>query len=139
MPEDVLKAFEAAAPNHHSPGGAPGDIDTALLRWQNADAKIKPVITDVIGVLNKARFARRQNPDFIAENIKRLTGGDRAFALAMEQLRNSGELAVPQLVDILLNPAPGNGEARDAARSALIDLGPLAPEPTAGRHADGCP
>ena len=128
-PEDVLKAFEAAAPNHHSPGGAPGDIDTALLRWQNADPKMKQVAADVIGVLNKARFARRQNPEFIAEQIKRLTGGERAFSLAMQQLQNSGELAVPQLVAALLDPAPGNGELRDVARAALVRLGKSALNP----------
>lgn len=128
-PEDVLKAFEAAAPNHHSPGGAPGDIDIALLRWQAADPKMKQVATDVIGVLNKARFARRQNPQFIAENIKRLTGGERAYSLAMEQLSNSGELAVPQLVAILLNPAPGGDDLRDVSRRALVGLGRSALNP----------
>jgi hypothetical protein len=128
-PEDVLKAFEAIAGQHHLPSGAPSDLDTALLRWQSADAKMKTVATQVIDVLNKGRFARRQNPEFIAMNIKRLDQGERAFSLAMQQLSNSGELAVPQLVAILMSQKPEDVQTHDVVRRALISLGASALNP----------
>ena len=122
-PEDVLKAFESVAGQHHLPNGAPSDMDTALLRWQSADAKMRTVATQVIDVLNKGRFARRQSPEFIAANIKRLDQGERAFSLAMQQLSNSGELAVPQLVSILMSQKPEDVQKHDVVRRALITLG----------------
>jgi hypothetical protein len=128
-PEDLLKAFEGIADRHHLPSGAPSDLDTALLRWQAADPKMRTIATQVIELLNKGRFARRQNPEFIAENIKRLSGGERAYSLAMQQLRNSGELAVPQLVAILVSQDPANLPNHDVARRALIDLGRAALNP----------
>ena len=128
-PEDLLKAFESIADRHHLPSGAPSDLDTALLRWQSADPKMRTVATQVIDILNKGRFARRQNADFIAENIKRLGGGERAYSLAMQQLRNSGELAVPQVVAILMNQDPAALANHDVARRALIDLGQSALNP----------
>jgi hypothetical protein len=128
-PEELLKAFEAIADRHHLPSGAPSDMDTALLRWQSADPKMRTVATQVIDLLNKGRFARRQNPEFIAQNIARLSGGERAYSLAMQQIRNSGELAVPQLVAILVSQKPEDLPNKDVARRALIDLGRSALNP----------
>jgi hypothetical protein len=128
-PQDVLKAFEAAAGRHHQPGGAPTDMDLALLRWQAADPQMKTVAAQVIDVLNRGRFERRQDPQFIADNIKRLDQGERAYALAMGQLRASGELAVPQLVSILTSQLPADVQYHDVARRALRDLGRSALSP----------
>ena len=128
-PEEVLKAFEQVSTQHHLPGGGQSDIDTALLRWQGADPRMKDVATQVIAILNQGRFARRQSPQFIAENIKRLNQGERAYQLAMVQLHASGELAVPQLVGILISQKPEDVQMHDVVRRALIDLGRSALNP----------
>ena len=122
-PQDVLNAFEKAATQHHQPSGAQTDIDLALLRWQAADPQMKTVAPQVMDVLNKGRFERRQSPQFIADNIKRLNQGERAYTLAMVQLRSSGELAVPQMVDILTSQKPEDVQYHDVIRRALVDLG----------------
>ena len=92
-------------------------MDTALLRWQAADPKMASVATQVIDVLNKGRFARRQNPEFIAENIHRLNQGERAYFLAMRQIQISGELAVPQLVELLISKKAGDQQYYDVCPS----------------------
>ena len=128
-PQDLLNAFEKVASQHHQPSGAQTDIDLALLRWQAADPQMKTVAAQVIEVLNKGRFERRQSPQFIADNIKRLNQGERAYTLAMVQLRSSGELAVPQMVDILISQKPEDVQYHDVIRRALVDLGRLALSP----------
>ena len=122
-PEELLKTLEQVSAQHHTLDNAPTDLDAELLRWQAADPQMKPVATQLIELLNKGRFARRQNQEYIAENIKRLNQGARAYSLAIQQLRNSGELAVPQLVTVLTSPRPEDIQYHDVARQALIDLG----------------
>jgi len=128
-PEDLLKAFEQVAGRHHRPGGAPEEIDGELLRWQAADPQVQPVVTQIIEILNNGRFGRRQDPQFIADNIHRLNQGERAYMLAIQQLRASGELAVPQMVAILVSPKPEDLQYHDAVRRALVDLGRSALNP----------
>jgi hypothetical protein len=83
----------------------------------------------LIDLLNKGRFARRQNQDFIAQNIKRLNTGERGYMLGMQQLRNSGELAVPAMVRILISNRPEDLQMHDVIRRALRDLGRAALNP----------
>jgi hypothetical protein len=122
-PEQLLKVFEQVSAQHTELGGAPTDLDTELLRWQSADPQMKPVATQLLVVLNKGRFARRQNQEYIAQNIDQLNQGARAYALALEQLRNSGELAVQQMVTRLVSRQPADVQFHDVIRKALIDLG----------------
>lgn len=121
-PEELLKAVEDVA-SQHTRLGQPTDVDTELLRWQAADPQMKEVSAQLLDVLNKGRFARRQNQEFIKANIERLNKGERAYMLAMQQLRNSGELAVPQMVAILTQQTPEAMQYHDSVRRALIDLG----------------
>jgi hypothetical protein len=129
-PEELLKTFEQVAANHKQyPTQMPTDLDVELLRWQAADPQMKPVATQLIELLNKGRFARRQNQDYIVQNIKRLNSGERGYMLAMQQLRNSGELAVPAMVRILLSNSPEDMQYHDVVRRALKDLGRAALNP----------
>ena len=127
-PEELLKTFEQVAGQHRR-DNQPTDVDVELLRWQAADPAMKTVATQLIDVLNKGRFARRQNQDFIKENIARLNKGERAYMLAIQQLRNSGELAVPQMVEILRAQDPNSLQYHDVVRRALEDLGRSALNP----------
>ena len=122
-PEELLKAFEQVAAERATVGTAQSDLDAELLRWQADDPQMKPVATKLLDLLNQGRFARRQDQNFIAANIKRLNQGQRAYMLAIRDLRNSGELAVPQMVHILVSQQPADIEYHDVVRQALVDLG----------------
>lgn len=123
-PEELLKTMQQISAQHHQyPTEQPTDLDGELLRWQAADPAMKPVATQLLDLVNKGRFARRQNQDFILANIKRLNDGERGYMLGMQQLRNSGELAVPAMVNILTSTAPEDMQMHDVVERALIDLG----------------
>ena len=108
---------------HLNVNAQPTDLDGELLRWQSADEKMKPVATQLIDMLNKGRFARRQDQQYITDNIKRLNQGERAYILAMQDLRNSGELAVPAMINLLVSQTPEDVQYHDVLRRALADLG----------------
>ena len=127
-PEDLLKTFEKVSSQHHRQGIAT-DLDAELLRWQAADPQMQDVATQLLETLNKGRFSRRQNPQYISDNIHRLNQGERAYMLAMQQLRNSGELAVPQMVAILVSQNPEDVQLHDVVRRGLVDLGRAALNP----------
>jgi hypothetical protein len=122
-PEELLKIFEQVSVQHFNLPGRQTDLDGELLRWESADPQMKPVATQLIDLMNKGRFARRQNQQYIADNVKRLSQGERAYMLAMQQLRNSGELAVPQMITILISNSPEDLAQHDVMRRALVELG----------------
>lgn len=129
-PDQLLKTMEDVSSKHHKfPSEAPTDLDGELLRWQSADPKMGPVATQLLDLLNKGRFARRQNQEYIVANIKRLNDGERGYMLGLQQLRNSGELAVPAMVNILTSTAPQDMQMHDVVSRALGDLGRSALNP----------
>lgn len=119
-PLKVTEAFEKVATDR-------GDnIDEWLVRWQGVEA-LKTQAAGLQKLINEGRFTRRADPKFIETNIKRLSGGDRPYRLALVQLRESGELAVPALLDVLKDP---NRQAEHGpARRAIVDLGRSALNP----------
>ncbi len=102
------------------------NLDQWLLRWQNVPALHDPV-TKILTVLNEGYQAQRSDPAAIEENIKRLTTNERAYALGIQRLRQSGELAVPMLIDYLKDPDKAKYHA--VARRAITDLGRAALNP----------
>jgi hypothetical protein len=128
-PADLLKIFEDISHKHLNVNEQPTDLDGELLRWQAADPQMKAVATQLIELLNKGRFTRRQDQQYITDNIKRLNQGERAYMLAMQELRNSGELAVPQMINMLVSQSPEDVQYHDVLRRALVDLGRSALNP----------
>lgn len=119
-PVKVLAAFEAVAADR-------GDnLDEWLIRFQNADP-LKDVAGQIVKIVNDGRFTRRADPVYIENNIGRLSAGDRPYRLALAQLRESGELAVPFLLTAVTDPA--KPELHGPARRAIIDLGRFALNP----------
>src|SRR6266545_3740065 len=88
QPEAVLVAFEQTAQERHD------SIDEWLIRWQGVEQMREPA-NQITAILNEGRRARRSNPQHIEENIKRLNRPGRPYQIAVTQLRQSGELAVP--------------------------------------------
>ena len=112
-PEAVLVAFEQVSQDRKD------DLDAWLIRWQGTE--LRESANQVMGILNQGRQARRANPQHIEENIKRLNRPGRPYQLGVQRLRDSGELAVPIMIDYLRDPAKAQFNA--GIRSALRDLG----------------
>jgi hypothetical protein len=121
-PTAVLQAFEAVT----SQTGRKDNIDNWLLRWQGVE-QMNDVASKITALINEGRQGRRSDPAFIQQQIERLGTNERAYRLAIAQLRNAGELAVPMMVEYLRNP-----EKQSLAipiRRALRDLGQKALNP----------
>ncbi|HEY7090530.1 MAG TPA: hypothetical protein VH518_20700 [Tepidisphaeraceae bacterium] len=113
-PEAILRTFEATA-------SARGDnLDEWLIRWQRVDP-MKDITGQLVKVISDGYRARRSSPAFILEQINRLGVNERAYGLGMSRLRESGELAVPFMIEILRDPAKKN--MTPLVRRALRDLG----------------
>lgn len=119
-PVALLTTFEAVAADSKD------KIDVWMLRWQRVE-KMKEVTGKLLTVLDEARRTRRADAAWIDANIVALAAGQRSYNLAIERIRESGELAVPQMIEYLRNPAKAS--MHGPIRNALRDLGQLALNP----------
>lgn len=119
-PQSVLVALEQVSSERQD------SLDEWLLRWQGVD-QMRDVATKVNAVVADGYRARRSSPEFIKEQISRLFVNDRAYSLAMPRLRESGELTVPFMVDLLRDPTKKS--SAPTIRRALRDLGRLGLHP----------
>ena len=119
-PVDILRAFEAVAEDSQD------KLDVWMLRWQNND-KLKDVTAKLLSTLNEGRRTRRADSAWIETNIKALPESRRSYLLAVERLRDSGELAVPQMIDYLRDP--NKTSFHGPIRQALRDMGQLVLNP----------
>lgn len=119
-PLAVLRAFDAVAAERRQ------DLDTWVARWQGMEP-IKGPAESLAATLNEGRLALRADQGFIEENIKRLVVNERAYQLAVERLRQSGELAVPLMVRYL--QSTDQAQFHGALRRALTDMGKHALSP----------
>ena len=77
----------------------------ALLR---ADSPIKQIADDVLKLVERGRFLRRTDRQTIAADVKRLSETTRARMLAVKRLTDSGEWAVPLMIEALRDPDRGD-------------------------------
>lgn len=120
QPVDLLKAFEAVAADRKD------NLDQWLLRWQEVP-QLRDPVNQVLAVLAEGHRQQRADQSIIEANIKRLPVSDQAYSIAVQRLRDSGELAVPMMLDYLRDPARSQYHA--AIRQALIDMGQPALSP----------
>jgi len=127
-PADVLAQFEKVidSRNRRVPAHLRLELYERMLSWQRV-AEMKELSIKFLDIFNKAKKERASDPAFIEQNIKRLGAGTRAYLLAMEQLKQSGEVAVPLLLATLKDPQ--QKDLHVAVRSALRDLGHRALNP----------
>ncbi|HRK30198.1 MAG TPA: hypothetical protein PLD59_03890 [Tepidisphaeraceae bacterium] len=116
----ILAAFEDVAATRKD------NLDQWLLRWSGVEA-MQPVTSQLMDQLNAGYLARRSDPTFIQANIERLMVNERGYALGIAKLRQSGELAVPLMIEYLRSPA--QAKHHTAIRRALRDMGRLAINP----------
>lgn len=119
-PLAVLRAFEAVAADRRQ------DLDSWVLRWRNM-APMKEQGERLAKLLDDGRQALRADQGFIEDNIRRLIVNERAYQLAVQRLRLSGELAVPLMVRYLASP--DLSQFHGAIRRALTDMGKVALNP----------
>ncbi len=119
-PAAVLAAFEKTSSDRKD------NLDDWLIRFSGIDA-MHEVTDQLTKLLNQGRYTRRSDPAFIKANIERLTTSERGYLNGIAALRDSGELAVPFLVDVMRDPTKTQSHA--AARRALRDLGRYALNP----------
>jgi hypothetical protein len=119
-PADVLTAFEKAASDRKD------NLDQWLTRWENLDA-MKDVTIKLDAILNQGYAARSSDPNAIIANIQRLSNGERAYLNAIQRLTDSGELAVPFMVDYLRDNT--KQQFHSGIRRALVDLGRISLNP----------
>jgi hypothetical protein len=119
---DVLAAFEAvvADRNRRVLPDRRIDLYERVLSWQRSP-DLSETGAKLIGIFNKAKKEQSANLNFVEQNVQRLGNGRRAYALAVEQLRESGELAVPVMLRYLNDPA--KKDLNVPIRGALHDLG----------------
>jgi len=122
QPAAILLAFEQVAEEHKDAAR----LDEWLLRWQGTQ-QLKDTSSQIITLLNQGRSLRRADPYAIQRNVERLVNVGRGYELAVRELRDSGELAVPIMIDYLRDPA--KAKYHDAVRNALRDLGRLGLNP----------
>src|SRR5207247_5342694 len=99
--------------------------DGVLSRQRQAE--LKDGGAKLISIFNQATYKRRSNTGLIETQVQRLGGGPRAYALAVEQLKTSGELAVPVMLSYLRDPS--KRELQVPIRNALRDMGVQALNP----------
>ena len=119
-PEQFLDGFRAVNARLNDGRDLPDVLDRRLLEWQRAEP-IAEVSKKINEQINEGRKERATNPAFITEQVERLSRGAAAYSNALANLRNSGEYAVPVMVNYLLDPNQKQFQAD--IRRALRDLG----------------
>jgi hypothetical protein len=119
-PAVVLAAFEKTA------AGRNDDLNNWMLRWQGIPQSAESA-KGLYQTLQQGRQSRRADQNYVESLIQRLGVNERAYILAVGQLRESGELAVPLMVSYLQNPQ--HAALHSPIRRALRDLGRTAINP----------
>jgi hypothetical protein len=118
--ETILRAFEAVAQMR-------GDnIDEWLIRFQRIEP-MRAVTEQIINKVSEGYRARRASPEFIKQQIDRLLSGPRGYENAMPRLRESGEIAIPFMIDMLRDPTKRG--TLPTIRRALRDMGQIGLNP----------
>jgi hypothetical protein len=117
--ETVLRAFE------HVSSQRGDNIDEWLIRFQGVP-QMKEVTEQVINKVSEGYRARRASPAFIQQQLERLSS-PRGYGSALPRLRESGELAIPFMIDVLRDP---NKRAMlPTIRRAMRDMGQIGLNP----------
>lgn len=85
-------------------------IDTLLILIKNST--IGDSATKVLNIIHQGEFLNRQSVDRIRNNILLLGGDPQQEYFAIKALVESGEYAIPHLVDTLLDPQQKNLKSR---------------------------
>jgi hypothetical protein len=114
----VLEAFESTAIAHQD------ELDDWMLRWEGVDVGgMKGMAAKIQERLGKGRKARRSDAAWIKENIEKLALNERAYGIHLARLKESGELAVPFMINYLASGEAADEKYKEPIRRAMVDLG----------------
>lgn len=99
------------------------------LNMMQADTPLKEVAGGLLRLIEQGRFLERTDTERIAQEVRRLSGTTRARSLAIERLKDSGEWAVPVIIQALRDPS--RKDEFSVIRWALPQLGRPAVNPLA--------
>ena len=116
----LLQVFQSVAQDRKD------DLDVWMLRWQQVP-ELQQGVDQLLAILNQGHSQQRSDLKIIDKNIQRLIVNEQAYALAIAQLRDSGELAVSPMIDYLRDPNKKQYHA--AIRRAMGDMGKTALSP----------
>lgn len=127
-PAETLRAFQWVIDDRNSRVIPSLQIvlDEQAIRWA-AIPEMKEPAGKLIEVFKAARAKKHSDPAYIESQIQRLLQGERARAFAIEELRLSGEVAVPVMVNYLRDTT--KGQYHSAIRLALQQMGQKALAP----------
>lgn len=120
QPVEIMQTFQAVAAERKD------DLFQWLLRWQGIEP-MRDVTTELINRINKGYGVVRSDLRIIEENLQRMSSNERAYQLGLQRLRESGELAVPVMLDYLKDPA--KSQYHTTIRRAMRDMGRAALNP----------
>jgi HEAT repeat protein len=115
-PVDVLAAFENVAAKRN----LGSDLTQQMARLGSVP-ELSESVAAIEKILVEGRYARRADAKFIEANIERLITNQVGYSNGLANLRNSGEMAVPMLLEYLRSA--DRAQYHDAVRRALRDLG----------------
>ncbi len=81
----------------------------------------------VLELIQEGEFERRQNPELIRANVEKLGGDPQQEYYALRHLADSGEYAIPFMLDVLLDPA--RSDLKPRVVRALPKIGKAAVNP----------
>jgi len=108
---------------------SPQDYQLLQRASQNMyDKELAQIADRLIALIEQGRQARRSDPQVISQEIERLLGpSERGNAIALQRLRDSGEYAVPFILDAMAEPT--RRTYIDRLVQALANIGGAAVRP----------
>ncbi len=100
-----------------------------LSLMQENTQELRDVAKSIVQIVEEGRYLRRKNPKRIEDEIKRLSSTTRGHMLAVSRLKDSGEWAVPQIVNALRDS--NRRDELEVIKRALPKLGRDAVNPLA--------
>ena len=70
-------------------------------RQNKHDAELAQLAEKLFNTIEQGRFLRRSDAKVIYQEVKRLSEGNRPWFMAVKRLKNSGEYAIPYMLDAL--------------------------------------
>src|SRR5688572_33310268 len=97
QPAEVLAAFEKVAAERRD------NLYDTLFRWLNVEPMRDPT-QKIIAILKQGQQMRYADPKWIGQQLERLAQNERAFMMALDELRNGGEYVAAVGIDYLRDP-----------------------------------
>lgn len=98
-----------------------------LVKVHANNPELAPLAAKILDIIEQGRYQRRTAADIITDEIKRLSSTVRGKYTAIERLRNSGEYAIPYMLDAMADE--NRREEFPNIASALPEIGRPAVRP----------